>query len=105
MRLLKRLKSYLLLSHTAMANFKHIEIIPSSRKTAVDIRNDSVNNGENRAVSARSDTSRVSRIIARAQIIWSGKRVVDVSKNAPRVTNGRSPLCCFNASVSISDRC
>lgn len=62
----RALKSHLLLSHPAMANFKHIEIIPSSRKTTIDIRNDSVDDGENRAVCARSNTSRVSRIIARA---------------------------------------
>lgn len=60
------MKSYLLLSHTTMANFKHIEIIPSAWKTAIDIRNDSVDDGENRAVSARSNTSRISRIITRA---------------------------------------
>lgn len=100
-----KMKSYLLLSHAAVANFKHIEIIPSTWKAAINIRNDSVDDGENRAMSARSNTSWVSRIIAGAQIVWSSKRIVNVPKNAPGVTNRRSPLYCFDASVSTIGRC
>jgi hypothetical protein len=66
-------RSYFFLSHTAMADFKHIEIVPSTREAAVNVRHDSVDDGEHRAVSARCNASWVSRIIARAEIIWPGK--------------------------------
>lgn len=79
-----------------MANLEHIKIVPSTRETAVDVRHDSVDDGEHRAVSARSNAGRVGGIIARAKIVWASKRIINISENAPRVTNGRSPLNCFD---------
>jgi len=75
--------AYLLVSHATQANFEHVQVVPAARQTAIDVRRDLVDDGENRAVCARSDAVGIRGISASTKIIWSGKGVVDVSRNTP----------------------
>jgi hypothetical protein len=75
--------AYLLVGHTTETHFEHVQVVPTAREAAVNIRRDFVDDGKNRAMRARSDAVRICGIAARTKIIWSGEGVVDIARDAP----------------------
>lgn len=75
--------AHLLFSHAAVANLEHVQVVPPPGQPPINVRRHLVDNRQHRAVRTGRDAFRVGGIGARAQVVGTRKRVVDVTRDAP----------------------
>lgn len=75
--------SHLFFSHAAVAYLEHVQVVPPPGQAPIDVRRHLVDDGQHGAVRAGRDAGRVGGIGARAQVVGTGKGVVDVTRDAP----------------------
>jgi hypothetical protein len=90
----RKVRFVFFVGHTALTDFKHIQIAPTPRNATVGKRGDFVENEKYRAMCTWCYAVDIAwcQTVASTEVIRTCERVVDITRDAPAVRYTHSPL-------------